>query len=137
MAESRKEPAGGAPAERRRYGLFGFSTAPDAGMDDERRKALARWSGILVAVLTVAVVLLMIAAVQSPGLTVTFDTLGGSAVASQSVGYGETVAPPEQTVRPGYVLLGWSTAPDGAPLWDFAADTVTDTLTLYAVWQPV
>ena len=59
MAESRKEPAGGAPAERRRYGLFGFSTAPDAGMDDERRKALARWSGILVAALTVAVVLLM------------------------------------------------------------------------------
>lgn len=136
MEEKQTQPSGGEQPARRRYGLFGFSAAPDAGLDEARRHALARWSGILVAMLAVAVVVLLFAAAQSPGLTVTFDTQGGSAVASQSVGYGELLAPPEQTVRPGYAFVGWSTAPDGAPLWDFSADTVTDTLTLYALWQP-
>ena len=127
---------GGAQPARRRYGLFGFSSAPDAGMYEEHRRALARWSGILVAFLAVAVVVLVFAAAFSPGLTVTFDAQGGSAVSQQSVRYGDTLREPEPTVRPGYEFVGWSVAPADEPLWDFSQDTVTDTLTLYAVWRP-
>lgn len=34
-----------------------------------------------------------------------------------------------------HILLGWSKTPEGDQLWDFSSDSVTENLTLYAIWQ--
>ena len=121
----------------RTYGLFGVSAYPQkSALDEKQRSSMSRALSIAIVLMAAAVILLMVLSQNSPGLTVTFDTMGGSEVPSQSIQYGETVEPPGETVRPGYVLEGWSIAPDGEALWDFEHDTVTDTLTLYAVWSP-
>ncbi len=116
---------------KRRYGLY----PSREGMSDPQRKSLARWANAFVALMAAAVLLLVVAgATGSSGLTVTFDSQGGSAAQSQSVPYGGLAAPPEAVARPGYTLTGWSRTPDGSEPWDFAADPVTEALTLYAVW---
>ena len=121
----------------RRYGLFGVSAYPEKSrMGDRQRSSMARWLSVIIGLMAVAVVLLLLFSSRSTGLTVTFDAMGGSQVSSQSVPYGGTLAEPEETVRPGYRLEGWSIAPDGYALWNFDTDTVRDTLTLYAVWVP-
>lgn len=66
---------------------------------------------------------------------VTFNTTGGSMVASRSVTKGDTldlsgVTPPTRT---GYSFKGWSTTADGANVVNSIAPTA-DT-TLYAVWE--
>lgn len=123
---------------RRRYGLFGVSAYPQkSGMDEKQRKSMARWANAVVAVIAVAVVVLVFLGAQSSaGLTVTFDTQGGSQAAMQSVQHGGKLTEPEEVVRPGYELEGWSVTPDGSEPWDFQNDVVTETLTLYAVWVP-
>ncbi|MCD7917053.1 MAG: InlB B-repeat-containing protein [Clostridiales bacterium] len=122
---------------QRRYGLFGVSAYPKkSGMDGDQQKSMGRWSSALVALLAAAVVLLLIVgAGNSSGLTVTFDSQGGSAAQSQSVAYGGTVEEPENVVRPGYTLVCWSLTPDGDEAWDFASDTVEEGITLYAIWE--
>ncbi|MCC8099183.1 MAG: InlB B-repeat-containing protein [Clostridiales bacterium] len=121
---------------QRRYGLFGVSTYPKkSGMDDAQRRSMGRWSSALVAVMAALVLILVIVgAGSSGGLTVTFDTQGGSAAESQSVPYGGIVEEPEDVVRPGYTLVCWSLYPDGSEAWDFSSDTVEEGITLYAVW---
>lgn len=123
---------------RRRYGLFGVSAYPQkSGMDEKQRKSMTRWANAVVAVIAVAVVaLIFLGAQSSAGLTVTFDTQGGSEAAIQSVQHGGKLTEPGEVVRPGYELVGWSVTPDGSEPWDFQNDVVTETLTLYAVWVP-
>lgn len=128
---------GGESRPGRRYGLFGVSAYPEKSRMGERQRAdMSRLLGVVIGVMALAVVIVLFLTPMSSGLTVTFDALGGSAVESQSVRYGETLEEPGETVRPGYQLVGWSTAPEGEALWDFEANTVTETLTLYAVWAP-
>ena len=63
--------------------------------------------------------------------TVTFDTQGGTPVASQTVAENGTVARPSDPTRDGYTFKGWTL--DGQP-YDF--DTpVAGNLTLTAVWE--
>ena len=136
MPEPGKErsPERGADSARR-YGLFGVSAYPrKSGMGKDQRESMARWAGVVVVLLTVAVAVLVVAGSRSGGLTVTFDSRGGSSVESQAVPYGELAADPGEVLRPGYRLMGWSTDPDGQHPWNFQEDTVTETLTLYAVW---
>lgn len=123
----------------RRYGLFGVSAYPEKhGMDEDKHQSMSRWAGGVILFLTVVVLCLLLAAGSgSKGLTVTFDSLGGSEAAGQSVPFGGNVEEPPLVVRPGYTLKGWSITPDGSRPWDFDNDTVTETLTLYAVWETV
>ena len=75
---------------------------------------------------------------QFPPVTVTFDSQGGSKVASQAVEVYKRVARPSDPVREGYVFVGWYTTADGNLTWDFEDDRVsTDSMTLYARWKPV
>ncbi len=105
-------------------------------MDDTQRRSVGRWSSALVAVMAALVLILVIVgAGSSGGLTVTFDTQGGSAAETQSVPYGGTVEEPEDVVRPGYTLAYWSLYPDGSEAWDFSSDTVEEGITLYAIWE--
>jgi uncharacterized repeat protein (TIGR02543 family) len=77
---------------------------------------------------------------STPGsFTVSFDSRGGSSVASQTVAKGGTVSKPSpDPTRDGYGFDGWFTgeAADAAD-WSFTGDTVSADITLYARWTPV
>ncbi len=119
--------------QTRRYGLFGVSST--GGMSENQRKSMARWATAFVVVMAAVFLVLVFSGSASAGLTVTFDSQGGSEAASQSAQYGETIQEPEDVVRVGYTLTGWSLTPDGEALWDFSSDTVEENITLYAVWE--
>ena len=72
---------------------------------------------------------------------VTFDTMlepeeeGTPIFFSNPVEHGATVASPEEDpIRQGYTFAGWYKEPGHTNLWDFALDTVTSDITLYAKW---
>ena len=133
--EDLKKDSGGSGG--RRYGLFGVSAYPSKkGMDEQRRQSMVRWSNAVIVFAAVVVVVLIIIGANSGGLTVTFDSQGGSSVASQSVPYGNKVETPGEVLRPGYSLVCWSRTPDGSEPWDFEKDTVQEGIVLYAVWSP-
>ena len=67
--------------------------------------------------------------------TVTFDSKGGSAVAPRTgVADGEKITAPEAPTRSGYNFGGWYRDEACTSAWDFASDTVSADITLYAKW---
>lgn len=73
---------------------------------------------------------------EEPGATthtVTFETNGGSEVATQTVAEGKTATEPETPAMEGYTFVGWYTDAKLTEAYDF--DTlVTADMTLYAAW---
>ena len=67
--------------------------------------------------------------------TVSFDSNGGSAVASAQVNDGDKLTAPTQPVRKMYVFDGWYKDSGFTQVWDFDTDTVTKNITLYAKWK--
>lgn len=67
--------------------------------------------------------------------TVSFDTVGGSAVSNQSVQYGESIAKPADPSRIGYSFSGWYQDLAGTQVWNFDQYTVSSDTTLYAKWD--
>lgn len=65
--------------------------------------------------------------------TVTFDSRGGSAVASQTVKKDDFAKQPAGPVRDGYTFDGWYTAADGGQKFDFHT-AIAANITLYAHW---
>ena len=115
-------------------------------MNEEKvqRKSGGLYKNVKVSVKTVNIVIIigiialfaaMAFLVKHNGFTVSFNTNGGSAVASQKVLYGETVSADETPVKEGYTFSGWYRDPYCTVKWDTENDTVTDSLTLYAGWQ--
>jgi len=70
----------------------------------------------------------------TPTYTVTFNSQGGSAVASQTVDYGGKVTKPTDPTREGYAFGGWYKEYGCTNTWDFNTDTVISDVTLYAKW---
>ena len=68
--------------------------------------------------------------------TVTFDTDGGSAVASQRVEKNDKVSEPAAPTKEGYTFDGWYTDDAFETAYDFEA-AVTKAFTLYAKWAEV
>ncbi|MBB3108005.1 putative repeat protein (TIGR02543 family) [Paenibacillus phyllosphaerae] len=69
---------------------------------------------------------------------VEFNAQGGSPVMSiPNVEQGATIAAPETPVRNGYTFAGWFTDSAYTNAWDFDADTVTASTTLFAKWEIV
>jgi len=67
--------------------------------------------------------------------TVTFDSRGGSAVAPQAgLTSGALATRPADPSLTGYIFGGWYKEAACVNVWDFAADRVTDNITLYAKW---
>ncbi|MBQ9900263.1 MAG: InlB B-repeat-containing protein [Acholeplasmatales bacterium] len=71
--------------------------------------------------------------------TVTFDTNGGTEVASQTVTYGSKLNEPANPSREDdenytYTFVNWYRDEVGTALFDFDKDTVTSSFTLYALW---
>lgn len=75
-------------------------------------------------------------AVSKRGFQVSFNTLGGTAVESQTRMYGEYLEPPEAPSREGYVFDGWFLDENTTIPWDVSQDPVTESMTLYARWKP-
>ena len=66
--------------------------------------------------------------------TVNFDSMEGSAVASQKVNRGATAIKPDEPTRDGFVFRGWYTDRETTEAYDFGTE-VTQNITLYAKWE--
>ncbi|MDV0445929.1 hypothetical protein MmiAt1_15330 [Methanimicrococcus sp. At1] len=70
------------------------------------------------------------------GLTVEFDSQGGSAVSKiNGIQSGNLIAQPISPTKSGFIFKGWFNESECTNSWDFASDTVTDNITLYAKWD--
>jgi len=69
--------------------------------------------------------------------TVTFDAQGGSTVTSLKVEHGKTIAKPADPVKASFTFGGWYKESAYTTPWNFATDTVTADITLFAKWIPV
>lgn len=67
---------------------------------------------------------------------VTFETNGGSAVASQTIVDNGTATTPTAPTKTGYTFAGWYTDAGCTNSYDFLA-AVTESITLYAKWTEV
>lgn len=67
--------------------------------------------------------------------TVSFDSMGGSPVDSQTVDYGSTSIRPADPTLSGYVFAGWYFDEGYVTTWSFS-DPVYFNATLYAKWIP-
>lgn len=67
--------------------------------------------------------------------TVTFDSMGGGKVKPIRVEDDGLAAEPTAPVRAGHTFQGWWTEETGGRQWDFAKDTVTGDMTLWARWK--
>lgn len=65
--------------------------------------------------------------------TVTFDTNGGSIIASTSASYGTKITPPANPTRDGYTFAGWFANTELTIIYDFTTMVAKD-ITLYAKW---
>ena len=90
---------------------------------------------VIIVVCILAMLLLVAMELQNPGLTVTFDSKGGTDVAAQKQEYGELLVLPEPPTREGYQFTGWYTDYGCTIAWDAAQQTVQSDMTLYAGWQ--
>jgi uncharacterized repeat protein (TIGR02543 family) len=70
--------------------------------------------------------------------SVVFDADGGTpAPPEQLIEHGGLVAEPPAPAKDGFTLVGWYADAGLTDAWDFATDTVTSGLTLYAKYAPV
>ena len=89
----------------------------------------------IVALLLVAVLATFaIASCGADKYTVTFNSNGGSSVASAEVAKDATVTAPAAPTKAGCIFDGWYADSALTDAWDFAADKVTKDVTLYAKW---
>lgn len=65
---------------------------------------------------------------------VTFNSNGGSEVATVNITSGSAITAPTAPTREGYTFIGWYKEAALENAWDFAADKVTANITLYAKW---
>lgn len=76
------------------------------------------------------------APVPAPTYEVTFDSDGGSAVASiTGVDYGETISAPTPPTKAGFTFEGWFKNSSLTQEWNFSTDVVTANTVLYAKWE--
>ena len=69
-----------------------------------------------------------------PEYTVTFDSMGGSAVSPTTVKKGEKITKPTDPTRKYYTFLNWYTEESLARVYDFNSPVLYD-FTLYAGWE--
>jgi uncharacterized repeat protein (TIGR02543 family) len=74
---------------------------------------------------------------QASPITVTYDSQGGTAMGQELATSGELLEPPSDPKRLGYIFTGWYKEAACTNEWDFASDTVSADITLYAGWDVV
>ncbi|MCF7929922.1 MAG: InlB B-repeat-containing protein [Acholeplasmataceae bacterium] len=81
---------------------------------------------------------LTVKAVPAPvTYTVTFDSNGGTRAVTQTIVTGEKATLPYQPLRDGYTFGGWYSDEALTTAWNFATNTVTANITLYAKWVAI
>ena len=108
-------------------------------MNKENKKATPR---ISVKLLDAVIILGLVAmAVLIPflsakgGFTVSFDSMGGTAIEPQRLRYGEPIEAPADPTRENYTFCGWYYDRDGKSAVDFSTATADGSTTLFAVWK--
>lgn len=75
---------------------------------------------------------------QTPGepqtYTVTFETNGGSAIATQTININGKVTKPTDPTRADYTFEWWYKDSQLTTLWNFVTDTITANTTIYSKW---
>jgi uncharacterized repeat protein (TIGR02543 family) len=66
--------------------------------------------------------------------TITFDSDGGTPVDTITQSYGTKLTEPVNIFKEGYIFDGWYKEDKFINKWEFATDTVTADMTLYAKW---
>jgi uncharacterized repeat protein (TIGR02543 family) len=86
----------------------------------------------------IAVIIIVVALeLANPGLTVTFDSRGGTDVSAQTQMYGELLDVPQPPTREGYRFTGWYTDHACCELWQIESRTIETDMTLYAGWEKI
>lgn len=67
-----------------------------------------------------------------PSFIVSFDSLGGSPISSQTINYGGFVTEPSNPTKVGYTFAGWYKEESYLTPWNFDSDAVKKDTTLYA-----
>ena len=113
---------------------------------EEPRKLKGLYKGIDVSVkslnvIIIACVLVILILVgielKDPGHIITFDSLGGTVVASQTQMYGELLELPDPPTREGYAFTGWYKDYACYEPWNTEIDTIQSEMTLYAGWEKI
>ena len=112
--------------------------------NEEQRKDLYKDTNGSVKTLNVVIIVCVLAIIafaalslRNPGLTVTFDSMGGTDVAPQKQVYGELLTPPDSPTREGYVFTGWYKDYACYELWNMDTDIIQSEMTLYAGWEKI
>lgn len=105
------------------------------GIYDKTDTPIRLLDGFIAGIIIIIVVMVVVFALFG-GFTVSFDTSGGTAIASQRLRYGNYVEEPEEPVRQGYEFAGWYYEGHEDETWDFSIGTVGGDLTLIARWEP-
>ena len=112
----------------------------------EPRKLKGLYKGIDVSVKSLNVVIIACVLVililvgielKDPGHIITFDSLGGTVVASQTQMYGELLELPDPPTREGYAFTGWYKDYACYEPWNTEIDTIQSEMTLYAGWEKI
>jgi len=96
-------------------------------------KISVRTLDIIIVVGIIAIIACIAFGSLHSGYTITFDSNGGTDVASQELRYGDTIAEPENPTREGYTFEGWYSDENCTYLWDFDTQ-VEKSMDLYAKW---
>ncbi len=72
--------------------------------------------------------------ILSADCIVSFETNGGTAIADQTVQFGEKLTRPKDPEKEGYELEGWYKDIHLTEEWNFEEDTVEENIKLYAKW---
>ena len=67
-------------------------------------------------------------------ITVSFDTMGGSAVEAKTCEYNGKISAPEEPTKEGYAFIGWFSDSALTEKWDFASGVLSENKTFYAAW---
>ena len=98
-------------------------------------KVSVRTLNIAVIALVLFILIFVAFELRNPGHQITFDSLGGTDVASQTQMYGETLNLPEPPTREGYEFTGWHKDHACFEPWNIEVDTIQSDMTLYAGWE--
>ena len=69
-----------------------------------------------------------------PAITIQFNSNGGEVVYPKYAEAGSIVLPPRRPAKDGYLFAGWYKDAECKQFFDFANDTITQDITLYARW---
>ncbi len=102
----------------------------------EKAKISNKALDAIIVVGVIALIIVLLVGLNHRGFNVTFDSLGGTDVPSQTHMYDEAVEEPAAPTREGYTFGGWYLDKDFQEPWVFDVNTVGSDIKLYAKWNP-